>query len=94
MTPAFFHALGYVDVLRKQLIISVRGPRITGNESLMTHILILSRPGDLLEGIDIIMFCTSACAGNKTEIEQFVRGISRWCGWKTSSGNVNVIFQS
>jgi hypothetical protein len=59
MTSAFFHALGYVDVLREQLIISVRGPKITGNESLITCILILSRPGDLLEGIDIIMFCTS-----------------------------------
>jgi hypothetical protein len=46
-------------VLREQLITSVRRPKITGNESLMTHILILSRPGDLLEGIDIVMFCTS-----------------------------------
>ena len=34
-TSAFFHALGYVDVSREELIISVRGPRITGNASLM-----------------------------------------------------------
>ena len=50
ITSTFFHVLGYVDVLREQLITSVRGPKITG-KSLITRILILLMPGDLLEGI-------------------------------------------
>lgn len=33
-------------------MMSVKGPRITGRQSLMMRMLTLSGPGDLLEGID------------------------------------------
>ena len=42
MTSAIFHVVGKVDVLKEQLIISVNGPRITGNESFRDLALTLS----------------------------------------------------
>ena len=45
--------------MNEQLIISVRGPRITGRLSLITFMLTLSNPGDLLEGIVRMMRLTS-----------------------------------
>ena len=45
--------------MNEQLIISVRGPRITGRLSLITFMLTLSNPGDLLEGSKRTMRLTS-----------------------------------
>ena len=59
MISAFFQASGNVDVAREQLMMVVRGPRMTGRQSLMTCILILSGPGDLFVGIDEMMLRTS-----------------------------------
>ena len=47
MTSDAFQELGKVEVAKEQLMMSVKGPRITGRQSLMMRM-----PGDLLEGID------------------------------------------
>ena len=36
----------------EQLMISVKGPKITGRQSLMMRVVTLSGPGDLLNGSD------------------------------------------
>ena len=56
MTSASFQTLENVDEAKKQLMITVRGPRITGKLSLITRIETLSLPGDLFEGIDNTIF--------------------------------------
>ena len=52
MTSGAFQEFGKVEVAKEQLMMSVKGPKITGRQSLMMRMLTLSRPGDLLEGID------------------------------------------
>ena len=52
MTSDAFQEFGKVEVAKEQLMMSVKGPRITGRQSLMMRMLTLSGPGDLLEGID------------------------------------------
>ena len=52
MTSDAFQEFGNVEVAKEQLIMSVNGPGMTGRQSLMMHMLTLSGPGDLLEGID------------------------------------------
>ena len=52
MTSDAFQEFGKVEVAKEQLMMSVKGPRITGRHSLMMRMLTLSGPGDLLEGID------------------------------------------
>ena len=52
MTSDAFQEFGKVEVAKEQLIMSVKGPRITERQSLMMRMLTLSGPGDLLEGID------------------------------------------
>ena len=47
MTSEAFQELGKVEVAKEQLMMSIKGPRITGRQSLMMRM-----PGDLLEGID------------------------------------------
>ena len=59
MTSARFHAVGKVDVLREQLIITVNGPRITGIE-FSDLALTLSGTGDLFRGNDKIIRLTSS----------------------------------
>ena len=59
MTSARFHAVGKVDVLREQLIITVNGPRITGIE-FSDLALTLSGPCDLFRGNDKIIRLTSS----------------------------------
>lgn len=90
ITSAFFHALGYVDVLREQLMISV-GYNMTDKQSLMTRILTLSGPGDLFEGIDRIMHCTSVYVCDRAQMEQFMRKIFWWYGYRSCIGYVDVV---
>ena len=52
MTSDAFREFGKVEVAKEQLMMSVKGPRVTGRQSLMMSMLTLSQPGDLLEGID------------------------------------------
>ena len=52
MTSDAFQEFRKVEVAKEQLMMSVKGPRITGRQSLMMRMLTLSGPGDLLEGID------------------------------------------
>ena len=52
MTSDAFQEFGKVEVAKEQLMRSVKGPRITGRQSLMMRMLTLSGSGDLLEGID------------------------------------------
>ena len=52
MTSDAFQEFEKVEVAKEQLMMSVKGPRITGRQSLMMRMLTLSGPGDLLEGID------------------------------------------
>ena len=52
MTSDAFQEFGKVEVAKEQSTMSVKGPRITGRQSLMMRMLTLSGPGDLLEGID------------------------------------------
>ena len=59
MTSAIFQAAGKVEVANEFFTMSVSGPKMTGRESLMTRMLILSRPGDLLDGIERIIRWTS-----------------------------------
>ena len=47
-----FQEFGNVEVAKEQLMMSVKGPRIKRRQSLMMHMMTLSGPGDLLEGID------------------------------------------
>ena len=49
MTSDAFQESGKVEVTKEQLMMSVKGPRITGRQSLMMQMLTLSGPGDLLE---------------------------------------------
>ena len=49
MTSADFQGSGNVLVMKELLLMSVSGPKVTGRQSLMTRILILSGPGDLLD---------------------------------------------
>jgi hypothetical protein len=53
------------------LIMSVNGQSMTGRQSLIIRMLILSGPGDLFDGIVVIMHCTSSCACDGSELEQF-----------------------
>ena len=46
-------------MVNELLIMSVNGPRMTGRQSLLIRMLILSGPGDLFDGIVVIMRCTS-----------------------------------
>ena len=52
MTSDTFQEFGNVDVVKEQLMMSVNGTMITGRQSLITYMLPLLGPGDLLEGID------------------------------------------
>ena len=52
MTSDAFQEFRKVEVAKEQLIMPVKGPRITERQSLMMRMLTLSGPGDLLEGID------------------------------------------
>ena len=54
MSSASFHALGKV-LVTEQLMISVRGPRTTGRQSLIMRGLTLSGPGDLFDGKDVFL---------------------------------------
>ena len=56
---AIFQDSGKVEVVNELLIMSVNGPSMTGRQSLIIRMLILSGPGDLFDGIDVIMQCTS-----------------------------------
>ena len=47
-----FQEFGNVEVAKEQLMMSVKGPRIKRRQSLMMHMMTLSGPGGLLEGID------------------------------------------
>jgi hypothetical protein len=46
-------------VVNELLIMSVNGPSMTGRQSLIIRMLILSGPGDLFDGIVVIIRCTS-----------------------------------
>ena len=55
ITSANFHWSEKTDVANEQLIMLVIGPRTTGKQSFKTFILTLSGPGDLLEGMDMMI---------------------------------------
>ena len=55
MTWAIFQAYGKVEVANELFRLSVGGPKMTGRESLMTRMLILSGTRDLLDGIERII---------------------------------------
>ena len=59
-TSAPFHAVGKEHVLRELLMVSVRGPRITGKLSLNIRAFSLSTPGDLFKGSEEMIRCTSS----------------------------------
>ena len=59
ITSASFQIEGYFDDLREQLIISLRGCRITLSESFRNRKLILSGPGALWDGVFKIILRTS-----------------------------------
>jgi hypothetical protein len=56
---AIFQDSGKVDVVNELLMMSVNGPSMTGRQSLIIRMLILSGPRDLFDGIVVIMRCTS-----------------------------------
>ena len=58
-TSANFHLSGKTDVAKEQLMMLVIGPRTKGRQFFKTFILTLSGPGDLLEGMDIMIRLTS-----------------------------------
>ena len=64
-----FQEFRKVEVAKEQLMMSVKGPRITGRQSLMMRMLTLSGPGDLLEGIDRGYTTFDLRTGNTCEIE-------------------------
>ena len=59
IVPAIFQDSGKVEVVNELLIMSVNGPSMTGRQSLIIRMLILVGPGDLFDGIVVIMHYTS-----------------------------------
>ena len=60
MTSASFNLAGNVQVSIEQLIISVKGPSMTGKQSFSTRAFTLSGPGDLFSGKDATARRTSS----------------------------------
>ena len=60
ITSASFHFFGNVPVRIEQSMISVRGPKMTGRQSLIKRVLNLSGPGALLSSRDIATWRTSS----------------------------------
>ena len=60
ITSACFHLAGNVLVSIEQLIISVKGPSMTGKQSFSMRALTLSGPGDLFSGRDATARRTSS----------------------------------
>ena len=54
-----FQDSGKVEVVNGLLIMSFNGPSMTGRQSLIISVLILSGRGDLFDGIVVVMHCTS-----------------------------------
>jgi hypothetical protein len=52
---AIFQDSGYVEVVNELLMMPVNGPSMTWRQCLIIRMLILSGPGDLFDGIDVIM---------------------------------------
>ena len=64
-----FHALGNKDDISEQLIMSVRGPRMTGKRCLITRILTLSLPDDLFDGMaDMMLLISEQETGPKLKL--------------------------
>ncbi|XP_068748474.1 uncharacterized protein [Montipora capricornis] len=72
-----FQEFGNVEVAKEQLMVSVNGPRITGRQSLRMRMLTLSRPGDLLEGIDdtICSTCVQYIRSDVNPADVLTRGV-------------------
>ena len=75
MTSALFHAIGKVDVIREQLIISVNKTGIKGNESFSDLALTFSCPGYLFRGNDkLTLFTSSQDTDLKLKRSSFEKG--------------------